>query len=55
MESGGYVCGGYKITILNHTKKGEFKYNICNIHTGDIFKTNDVYEFARRIEKILND
>lgn len=40
------TCGGYKITILNHTKSGEFKYNIYSTRTGKLFKTNKKEQFV---------
>lgn len=32
--------GGYKISILNHVKKGEFKFNVFETKTGEVFQTN---------------
>lgn len=49
------ACGGYKITILNHTKSGEFKYNIYSTRTGKLFKTNNIQEFVSKLEDILSD
>lgn len=41
---------GYKIYILNHTKKGEFKYNIISTN-GERINTNDKNEFVDYIVK----
>lgn len=49
------ACGGYKITILNHTKSGEFKYNIYSTRTGKLFKTNKKDEFVSKLAKILSN
>lgn len=44
------AIGGYKIYILNHTKNGEYKYNIINTVTREVFKTNDKNEFIKFVE-----
>lgn len=45
------VLGGFKITILNHAKKGEKKYNILPIG-GELFATNSKNEFMDYLEAI---
>lgn len=45
------VLGGFKITIQNHTKKGEKKYNILPIG-GELFATNSKNEFMDYLEAI---
>ena len=50
------ILGGYRITILNYAKPGEYKYQITSI-AGDKFKgklkTNSPEQFLRFIERIL--
>ena len=44
------VLGGYKISILNYTKKGEYKFNIIQIN-GEPFMTNNKNEFVHYITR----
>jgi hypothetical protein len=46
-----YPFGGYKITIQNYVKNGEFKYNILPIG-GKLFATNSKNEFMDYLEAI---
>lgn len=46
------AIGGYNLFILNHTKQGEFKYNMVNTATGEIFNTNNKEDFIERIKRI---
>lgn len=43
--------GGYKITIQNYARSGEFKYNILPIG-GKLFATNDKNKFMAYLEAI---
>lgn len=45
------VIGGYKISVLNYVKKGEFKYNILKTD-GTLFYTNNKQEFINYVYKI---
>lgn len=45
------VLGGFKITIQNYARRGEFKYNILPIG-GKIFATNNKQEFMDYLEAI---
>lgn len=44
--------GGYLVAILNHVKKGEYKYTIKST-TGETFKTNDKQEFFNKLKDCL--
>lgn len=44
--------GGYKMTILNYVKKGEFKYNIEST-SGELIRTNDKQEFLENLKDCL--
>lgn len=46
-----YPFGGFKITIQNYVKNGEFKYNILPIG-GKLFATNSKNEFMDYLEAI---
>lgn len=48
-------CGGYEITIQNHIKQGEFKYNVYTTQTGELFQTNDIQQFISKLENILSN
>lgn len=48
------ACGGYVATILNHTKDGEFKYQIYSTNTKKKLYTNDVVRFINQIIKICD-
>lgn len=52
IENENNIIGGYKIYILNHVKKGEFKYNVIST-IGTTFKSNDVNEFHKKIKEVL--
>lgn len=45
------VIGGYKISVLNYVKRGEFKYNILKTD-GTLFYTNNKQEFINYIYKL---
>lgn len=45
------VIGGYKISVLNYVKKGEFKYNILKTD-GTLFYTNNKQEFINYVYKL---
>lgn len=45
------VIGGYKISVLNYVKKGEFKYNILKTD-GTLFYTNNKREFISYVYKL---
>lgn len=45
------ACGGYQITILNHVKDGETRFNILRTSDGKIVNTNNPDKF---IEIITN-
>lgn len=44
--------GGITIRILNHTKKGEYKYNLSNT-SGHKMRTNNKKEFIRVITSFV--
>lgn len=48
------VCGGYTATILNHTKDGEFKYQISSSDCKMRNYTNDVVKFINNIIKLCD-
>lgn len=48
------VCGGYTATILNHTKDGEFKYQILSSDCKMRNYTNDVVKFINNIIKLCD-
>lgn len=48
------VCGGYTAVILNHTKEGEFKYQVYSTNTKKKLYTNDVVRFINQIIKICD-
>lgn len=48
------ACGGYTAVILNHTKDGEFKYQIYSTNTKKKLYTNDVVRFINQIIKICD-
>lgn len=43
--------GGYRIYVLNHTKRGEFKYNVVSTK-GGVFHTNDKKIFLNFLTEI---
>lgn len=46
------VVGGYKMFILNYTKKGEYKYQIVSTN-GKSFMTNNSSEFMDKVKGII--
>ena len=48
------ACGGYTAAILNHTKEGEFKYQIYSTNTKKKLYTNDIVRFINQIIKICD-
>ena len=46
------AVGGYKMFILNHIKNGEYKYNVVNTVTQEVFKTNNKDEFIRFVKNM---
>lgn len=44
--------GGYKISILKYTKKGEFKYTIVSTR-GGIFQSNNKDKFLAKIQEVI--
>lgn len=44
------LLGGFKASILNYTKRGEFRFNIVRTD-GKVFKTNNKQEFLDFLEK----
>lgn len=48
------ACGGYTAVVLNHTKDGEFKYQIYSTNTKKKLYTNDVVRFINQIIKICD-
>ena len=46
------VLGGYKITILNYAKQGEFKYTIVSTE-GGVFNSNDKNKFLSKLQGII--
>ena len=49
------ILGGYRISILNYAKKGEFKYTIEKVQTNDLFRTNNKKDFLDYLGGELND
>lgn len=45
--------GGYKVTILNYAKPGEYKY-IINSTNGQSFKSNDKLQFLHKIKELID-
>mgnify|MGYP000019933249 CR=1 FL=1 len=48
------ACGGYMAVILNHTKDGEFKYQIYSTKSKNKLYTDDVVRFINTIIKICD-
>lgn len=48
------ACGGYTAVILNHTKDGEFKYQIYSTKSKNKLYTDDVVRFINAIIKICD-
>lgn len=44
---------GWRIVILNHTKRGEYRFQAYNTLTGEFFKANDSEEIKRIMYKIF--
>lgn len=45
--------GGWQITILNHVKCNEYRFQAYNTVTGEFFKTNEREEIKRMMLKIF--
>ena len=45
--------GGWQITILNHPKCREYKFQAYNTVTGELYNTNDSDEIKRIMYKII--
>lgn len=43
--------GGYRVYVLNHTKRGEFKYNVVSTK-GGVFHTNNKGDFLSFLTEI---
>lgn len=43
--------GGYRVYVLNHTKRGEFKYNVVSTK-GSVFHTNNKGDFLSFLTEI---
>ena len=48
------ACGGYQITILNHVKEGETRFNILRTGDGKIVNTNNPDKFIEIITNLTN-
>ena len=46
-----YILGGLKCYILNHIKKGEFKYNIICMEDGKLYQTNSLENFVHYLKE----
>ncbi|MBQ9236139.1 MAG: hypothetical protein IJ184_06740 [Alphaproteobacteria bacterium] len=46
------ACGGYHITILNHTKEGEMRFSILRTSDGKFINTNDPERFINLIKDL---
>ena len=47
------VLGGYRISILNHIKEGEYRFQIIKLGEQKPFYTNNFQQFSQEINKIL--
>ena len=47
------ALGGYRISILNHIKDGEFRFQIIKIGEQTPFYTNSFQQFSQEINRIL--
>ena len=47
------ALGGYRISILNHIKEGEYRFQICNTENKTTFCTNSFEHFKNEINRIL--
>lgn len=54
-ENSRILFGGYKINILYHTKQGEYRYNVVDTLTEEVFKTDDKEAFFEQLKNILID
>ena len=43
--------GGYMVYVLNHTKRGEFKYNVVSTK-GNVFHTNNKEDFLSFLREV---
>lgn len=48
------ACGGYQITILNHVKEGETRFNILRTSDGKTVNTNNPDKFIEIITNLTN-
>ena len=47
------ALGGYRISILNHIKEGEYRFQIIKLGEQKPFYTNNFQQFSQEINKIL--
>ena len=47
------ALGGYRISILNHIKEGEFRFQIIKLGEEKPFYTNNFQQFSQEINRIL--
>lgn len=47
------ALGGYRISILNHIKDGEFRFQIIKLGEEKPFYTNNFQQFSQEINRIL--
>ena len=47
------ALGGYRISILNHIKEGEYSFQIIKLGEEKPFYTNDFQKFSQEINRIL--
>ena len=47
------ALGGYRISILNHIKEGEYRFQIIKLGEQMPFYTNDFQKFSQEINRIL--
>ena len=47
------VLGGYRISILEHIKEGEFRFQIIKLGEQKPFYTNNFQQFSQEINRIL--
>ena len=48
-----YALGGYRISILNHIKEGEYRFQIIKLGEQTPFYTNNFQQFSQEINRIL--
>ena len=47
------ALGGYRISILNHIKEGEYRFQIIKLGEQTPFYTNNFQQFSQEINRIL--